>query len=35
MTVLGWISLLCSVGFVLGLTAWCYKRVLTLPPEDA
>ena len=33
MTVLGWIFLVASLGFVWGLTGWCFYKVLTLPPE--
>jgi hypothetical protein len=31
MTLGGWTFLLCSVGFVWGLTAWCFYKVLSLP----
>jgi len=34
MTVLAWIFMLTSVGFVTVLTAWCFWKVLTAPPED-
>lgn len=34
MTTFGWILMICSLSFVVGLTAWCYKRVLSLPPEE-
>jgi len=33
MSVMGWIFMLTSLAFVWGLTAWCFYRVLTLPPE--
>jgi len=33
MTVLGWTILVLSHGIVVGLTAWCYYRVLTAPEE--
>ena len=33
MTLIGWIMMVCSLSFVVGLTAWCYWRVLSLPPE--
>lgn len=29
MTPAGWIIMLLSIGFVVGLTAWCFYRVLT------
>ncbi len=35
MTLIGWIMMICSLTFVVGLTAWCYWRVLSLPPEDS
>lgn len=31
MTPAGWFLMLGSVGFVLGLTAYCFYRVLTTP----
>ena len=31
MTTTGWIFMVCSVGFVVGLTFWCFKKVLTKP----
>lgn len=31
MTVAGWVIMLASVGFVVGLTAYCFYRVLTSP----
>lgn len=34
MSPLGWLFLIASVGFVVGLTAWCFYRVLSAPPED-
>jgi hypothetical protein len=34
MTALGWVFMILSVGFVWGLTGWCFYRVLTLPPEE-
>ena len=30
---LGWIFMICSLAFVILLTAWCYRRVLSLPTE--
>ncbi len=30
----GWLTMILSLVFVWGLTAWCYYRVLTAPPED-
>ncbi len=31
----GWIFMLASVGFVVILTFWCFRKVLTAPhPED-
>jgi hypothetical protein len=37
MTLGGWIFMLCSVGFVLWLTGYCFWKVLAKPakaPED-
>lgn len=34
MTAAGWIMMTLSVGSVLGLTAFCLYRVLTLPPAE-
>lgn len=37
MTLLGWIFMLSSVTFVIGLTTFCFHRVLVShvePPED-
>lgn len=28
----GWIIMCISIGFVLSLATWCYRKVLTLPP---
>lgn len=33
MTTGGWITMLLSVGFVVGLFGWCIWRVLTSRPE--
>ncbi len=33
MSLFGWVFMLLSVGFVVALTWWCYRRVLTLPAE--
>jgi hypothetical protein len=33
MTTVGWIFMLVSLSFVWGLIAWCYSRILRLPPE--
>jgi len=30
----GWIVMCLSVSFVVTLTAWCYWRVLHLPPPE-
>jgi len=30
-TATGWIFMVCSVGFVVGLTVFCFHRVLTRP----
>ncbi len=30
----GWIFMLLSVGFVYGLTFWCFRRVLTTKEGD-
>lgn len=32
---LGWVFMIVSVGFVLILTTWCFKRVLTDPEDEA
>jgi hypothetical protein len=32
LTVGGWITMLLSVGFVVGLFAWCIWRVMKAPP---
>jgi hypothetical protein len=34
MTALGWIFMLASLAFVWGLTLWCFRKVLSLPPPD-
>jgi hypothetical protein len=31
MTIAGWIFMLCSMGFVIGLLAFCFYRVLAKP----
>jgi hypothetical protein len=31
MTIGGWIFMVCSVGFVIGLTVFCFYRVLSRP----
>lgn len=31
MTVAGWIIMLCSIGFVVGLLTFCFYRVLSKP----
>ncbi len=31
MTLAGWIFMACSVGFVVGLTCFCFYRVLAKP----
>ena len=33
LTPLGWTFMIVSLTFVVGLTAWCYMRVLTAPAE--
>ena len=33
MTVGGWIFMIVSVGFVVGLVSYCFYRVLTLPDD--
>jgi hypothetical protein len=30
----GWLFMIVSVGFVTVLAAWCYRKVLALPPEE-
>jgi hypothetical protein len=34
MTVGGWLLMASSVGFVLGLTIYCFYRVMTLPKTE-
>jgi hypothetical protein len=34
MTLAGWAIMILSVGSVLALTAFCFYRVLTLPPLE-
>ena len=34
MTGAGWAIMISSIGFVLSLTAFCFYRVLTLPPME-
>lgn len=34
MTLLAWIFMLMSVGFVTGLLVWCFWKVLKCPPGD-
>jgi len=37
MSPLGWVFLIVSLGFVWGLTLWCYYKVLTMkepPPRE-
>lgn len=31
MTVAGWVFMICSIGFVVGLLGYCFYRVLTKP----
>jgi hypothetical protein len=31
---LGWILMILSVGFVTILVTWCFRKVLSLPPEE-
>jgi hypothetical protein len=33
MTTGGWIFMLGSIGFVVGLASWCFYRILILPEE--
>ena len=33
MTAGGWVFLFSSLGFVWGLTVWCYYKVLTAPEK--
>jgi len=35
MTAGGWVFMLCSVSFVVGLAFWCFWRVLSAPPHRA
>lgn len=30
---LGWLFLIVSIGFVVGLTVWCYLKVFSLPTD--
>jgi hypothetical protein len=34
MTIGGWIFMILSITLVVGLTAWCYYRVLTTPSPE-
>jgi hypothetical protein len=34
MTPEGWLFMILSITFVIGLTAWCYYRVLTTPGDS-
>lgn len=34
MTSLGWVFLVVSLGFVIGLTGWCFFKVLSEPEEE-
>jgi hypothetical protein len=34
MTLAGWIFMLCSLAFVLGLVLFCFFRVLSTPEAD-
>lgn len=34
MTTAGWIFMLGSVSAVVALVAWCFRKVLTLPPDE-
>lgn len=34
MTFLGMVFMVTSLAFVWGLAIWCYRKVLTAPPED-
>lgn len=34
MTITGWIFMIGSVSTVLAVVVWCYRKVLTLPPEE-
>lgn len=35
MTIGGWITMLLSVGFVVGLFFWCVFKVMTAPSEGS
>lgn len=35
MTTGGWITMILSVGFVVGLFLWCIIKVLIAPPNDS
>ena len=32
---IGWLLMICSLTFVVGLTGWCNYRVLSAPKEPA
>jgi hypothetical protein len=34
MTTFGFLFMVLSLVFVWGLTFWCFKKVLTAPPDD-
>jgi hypothetical protein len=34
MSIAGWILMIASISFVIGLTAWCYYCVLTSPAPE-
>jgi len=34
-TPLGWIFMFASLGFVWGLTLWCYRKILAAPEPPA
>lgn len=35
LTTSGWVTMILSIAFVLGLVSWCYTRILTAPsPTD-
>lgn len=34
LTPAGWAMMLVSLSFVWGLAIWCFRRVLTAPPDD-
>jgi hypothetical protein len=34
MSIVGWVFMVTSLTFVVGLTVWCFRRVLTQEPPN-